>query len=278
MPGGRNDAGRLSTSRATGAHRRLWLRLVLAVLLGGAVAGVHGTPAHAADNELVVTEPGIRAQLDRPPGFVTMAFSEPVDPSLAKMLVQDAGGTNRTTGGLIVEGTNMSSQLVDGLAPGTYTVTYRLARPDGEPQGGTFQFSYGPGTFTDAADRRWSGSAEEPDVLKDPDPNAVSPTPAGPGASEPGGTAPPATPSSSLSPSAVPSPRDPSASTSGSADPAPGTGPSSAGGTTDPSPAPQSSEGPGRAALVVGAVLVVGVLGAAVGLLLRRRRLGGRDG
>lgn len=278
MPGGCRDAGRVSTSRATGPQRRLWLRLVLAVLLGGAVAGVHVTAAHAADNELVVTEPGIRAQVDRPPGFVTMAFSEPVDPSLAKMLVQDAGGTNRTTGELIVEGTNMSSQLVDGLAPGTYTVTYRLARPDGEPQGGTFQFSYGPGTFTDAADRRWSGSAEEPDVLKDPDPNAVSPTPAGPGASQPGGTAPPATPSSSLSPSAVPSPRDPSASTSGSADPTPGVGPSSAGGTTDPSPAPQSSEGPGRAALVVGAVLVVGVLGAAAGLLLRRRRLGGRDG
>ena len=278
MPGGRRDAGRLSTSRATGPHRRLWLRLVLAVLLGGAVAGVHVTSAHAADNELVVTEPGIRAQVDRPPGFVTMAFSQPVDPSLAKMLVQDAGGTNMTTGELIVEGTNMSSQLVDGLAPGTYTVTYRLARPDGEPQGGTFQFSYGPGSFTDAADRRWSGSAEEPDVLKDPDPNAVSPTPAGPGASEPGRTAPPATPSSSLSPTAVPSPRDPSASTSGSAGPTPGAGPSSASGTTDPSPAPQSSEGPGRAALVVGAVLVVGVLGAAVGLLLRRRRLSGRDG
>ena len=278
MPGGRSEAGRWSGSRAAGPYRPFWFRLVLAVLLGGAVAGVSGTTAHAADNELVVTEPGIRAQVDRPPGFVTMAFTEPVDPSLAKMLVQDAGGTNVTTGELIVEGTNMSTQLVDGLAPGTYTVTYRLARPDGEPQGGTFQFSFGPGTFTDAADRRWSGSAEEPDVLKDPDPNAVSPTPTGPAASSPGGAGPTAPPSTGASATAVPpATAGPSAPSSGSAEPTPGGGPSSAGPSTAPSPTPPgpavpNPDGPGPAALVIGGALFLGAVAAAVALLLRRRR------
>jgi methionine-rich copper-binding protein CopC len=229
----------------------------------------------------VVTEPGIRAQVDRPPGFVTMAFSEPVDPSLAKMLVQDAAGTNVTTGELIVEGTNMSSQLVDGLAPGTYTVSYRLARPDGEPQGGTFQFSYGPGTFTDAADRRWSGAAEEPEVLKDPDPNAVSPTPAAPGTSEPGGTQPPAGPSNSAAPTAVPSTPGPTPTTSSG--PTPGTEPSTGGATTQASPAPQgaappSSAGQARPWLLAAGVLAVGALATAVGLVLRRRGRSGRDG
>jgi methionine-rich copper-binding protein CopC len=278
MPGGRTEADRWSGGRAAGPYRPFWVRLVLAVLLGGAVASVSSTTADAADNELVVTVPGIRAQVDRPPGFVTLAFSEPVDPSLAKMLVQDAGGTNVTTGELIVEGTNLSSQLVDGLAPGTYTVTYRLARPDGEPQGGTFQFSYGPGTFTDAADRRWSGSAEEPDVLKDPDPNAVSPTPTGPAASQPGGTGPTPAPSTSGSPPAAPpGTPGPSAPPSGSTGPTPGAGPSSAGPSTAPSPTGQEPATPGSgrtgpAALVIGGALFLGAVAAAVGLLLRRRR------
>jgi methionine-rich copper-binding protein CopC len=253
---------------------------VLAVLLGGAVSGLHPAPAQAADNELVVTEPGIRAQVDRPPGFVTMAFSEPVDPSLAKMLVQDAAGTNVTTGELIVEGTNMSSQLVDGLAPGTYTVTYRLARPDGEPQGGTFQFSYGPGTFTDAADRRWSGAAKEPEVLKDPDPNAVSPTPAGPGPSGPGGTQPPAGPSGT-GPTALPSTSEPTSTAPSGL--TPGTERSSGTATGQASPAPQGAAPPGpsdpaRPGLIVAGALAVGAVATAAGLVLRRRRRSGRDG
>jgi methionine-rich copper-binding protein CopC len=276
MPRGHGDRERWSAPRPTRSHRPFWVPLVLAVLLGAAVAGVHAAPAHAADNELVVTEPGIRAQVDRPPGFVTMAFSEPVDPSLAKMLVQDAAGTNVTTGELIVEGTNMSSQLVDGLAPGTYTVSYRLARPDGEPQGGTFQFSYGPGAFTDAADRRWSGAAEEPEVLKDPDPNAVSPTPTAPGTSPPGGTQPPAGPSST-GPAAVPT-AEPTATASPG--PTSGAEPSSAAGTTQSSPAPQgaappSSAGPARTWLLVAGVLAAAAVAAAVGLVLSRRRRAG---
>jgi methionine-rich copper-binding protein CopC len=251
---------------------------VLAVLLGGAVAGGSTVPAQAADNELVVTVPGIREQVDRPPGFVTMAFSEPVDPSLAKMLVQDPTGSNVTTGELIVEGTNLSTQLVDDLAPGTYTVTYRLARPDGEPQGGTFQFSYGPGAFSDAADRRWSGSAQEPDVLKDPDPNAVSPTPTGPAASRPGGPGPTAAPSTSGSPPAVPpGTPNPSAAPSGSTEPTPGSGRSSAAPSTVPSPTGQgpatpSSDRTGPADLVIGGALFLGAVAAALAVLLRRRR------
>ena len=182
--------------RAPGSRgRSRWLLLLGALLLGLAGLGLGARTAAAADNALVASEPGVREQVDQPPGFVTMAFAEEVDPSLAKMLVQDAAGNNVTVGTLVVEGTNLSSQLVDGLAPGTYTVTYRLARSDGEPQGGTFQFSYGPGTFTDAAERTWSGSAAEPEVLQNPDPNFVSPGP----------------PVATRGPSVEPGPRDSSA-------------------------------------------------------------------
>jgi methionine-rich copper-binding protein CopC len=243
---------------------------VLTLLLGVTVVGVVATPADAADNELVVTVPGIREQVDRPPGFVTMAFSEPVDPTLAKMLVQDRAGSNVTTGGLVVEGTNLSSQLIDGLTPGTYTVTYRLARPDGEPQGGTFQFSYGPGTFTDAADHRWSGAAEEPGVLKNEDPNAVSPSPGGAQPSETGGTGPTVLPSTAGPSSPEPSTTGPTAR---SAPPSPtaGAGPSGPAGTLAPSPDPTSPTGSPLPA-VLAAVLGVVLVGAATVLVLRRRR------
>jgi methionine-rich copper-binding protein CopC len=269
MPGGRGPrAAAWPGPRSRGRRPSPWARLVLTLLLGGAVGCVVATPAAAADNELVVTVPDIREQVDRPPGFVTMAFSEPVDPSLAKMLVQDPSGANVTTGGLIVEGTNLSSQLADGLDRGTYTVTYRLARPDGEPQGGTFQFSYGPGTFSDAADRRWSGAAEEPGVLKNEDPNAVSPSPGEPSSSRSAETSPSAAPSTTGSPSLTPS-----ASTSAPPSPTPGAGPSGPSGTLAPSPSPipTSAAGPSLPA-VLAAVLGVALVGGATALVLRRRR------
>ncbi|MFL6064862.1 MAG: copper resistance protein CopC [Friedmanniella sp.] len=228
------------------------------LLLGGGLAATVAPAAHAADNELVATEPGIRAELDRPPGFVTMAFSEPVDPSLAKMLVLDARGANVTTGELIVEGTNMSSQLVDGLPRGTYTVSYRLARSDGEPQGGTFQFSYGSGTFTAAADRTWSGSRQQPEVLKNPDPNAVSPSPTRTSASSPHPT--PTRPSRP-GPSAAPSSSEPSSSS-----PLP---------TATGTPGGASPGGGATPLLVFAGALALALLAAAGGTVLTRR---GRDG
>lgn len=252
-----------------GPERR-WRRWLVTLVLGGLLAALLAGPAAAADNELVVADPGPREQVDRPPGFVTLAFAAEVDPSLAKMLVQDASGANVTTGELVVEGTNLSSQLQDGLPPGTYTVTYRLARSDGEPQGGTFQFSYGPGTFSDAAERTWSGTEDEPEVLQNEDPNAVTPAPPPEDEeSEPATTAP-----STAATTLDPSPTDPTLSPTPSATSSPataGTSPSEPPAASDP-PAPDP--GPSTAALVVGVVLLVALGAAGVALALRRR--GGR--
>jgi methionine-rich copper-binding protein CopC len=253
-----------------GPHRR-WRRWWVALVAGCALSAVAAAPAAAADNELVVADPGVREQVDRPPGFVTMAFRDPVDPSLAKMLVQDASGANVTTGELIVEGTNMSSQLVDGLPQGTYTVTYRLGRSDGQPQGGTFQFSYGAGTFTDDAERTWSGTEDEPEVLRNTNPNAVTPAP--PPSDEEPGTRPPSTSVTTLDPT----PTDPA-----SVPPSASAGPSSAvgGGTGTPGPssAPAADAGPSTGALALGAVLLLVLVAAGVAVLLRRRATGRHEG
>ena len=256
-------------SRPVAAHgvpRPGWLQVLLVLLLAVPLVAGPAPLGHAADNALVVTVPGIREQVDRPPGFVTLAFAAPVDPSLAKILVQDATGANVTTGELVVEGTNLSSQLQEGLQPGTYTVSYRVADSEGNPQGGTFQFSYGPGSFTDAADRRWSGETAEPEVLKNQNPNAVTPAP--PTSDEP--TTPVATPGpgATASTSATATPPATSDPTAGGPASTPGrtTGPASAG---DPGL-------PSTSTLVLGALALVALIGAGVGVLLHRRRSGGR--
>lgn len=243
---------------------RRWL---VTLVLGGLLAALVAGPAAAADHELVVSDPGPREQVDRPPGFVTLAFSDEVDPSLAKLLVQDASGANVTTGELVVEGTNMASQLLDGLAPGTYTVTYRLARTDGQPQGGTFQFSFGPGTFTDAAESTWSGTEDEPEVLQNEDPNAVTPAPP-PEDEEPG----PPTPAPSTSVTTLdPSPTDPTPSAAPSSTSGPTTAGSSPADPPSASSPPAVDPGPRTGRLVLGALALVALVAAGVALVLRRR-------
>lgn len=142
---------------------------VLAVLLLGAVLAARPAPAHAV--EPVAAEPYARQELSDPPGAVTLAFGRQVDPSAAKVIVSGPDGRNVTSGPLIVEGTNVTSRLRDGLPRGTYTVHYRIDGSGGEPEGGAYQFSYGSGRFTDLPDRSWSGDDEEPAVLRGTDPN-----------------------------------------------------------------------------------------------------------
>jgi methionine-rich copper-binding protein CopC len=153
--------------------RRAWAIVLISVVAGCLGAVVSAGPAQA--DALVASEPGVRQELDEAPGWVTLAFAAEVDPSVAKVLVIDAGGRNLTTGSLIVEGTNVTTQLQDGLKPGTYTVRYRVNGPDGEPEGGAYQFAFGAGNFGSPPEQTWTGRAEEPEAMNDPDPNAVTP-------------------------------------------------------------------------------------------------------
>ena len=224
-----------------------------AVVLSGWWVGAE--PASAADNVVVASEPRSRQELAAAPGWVTIALDGDVDPTLAKMLVQDSSGRNVTTGELIVEGTNVTSQLVEGLAEDTYTVTYRTARADGQPAGGSFQFSFGQGSFSEAAERTWSGAEAEPSVLKNPDPNAVTTAPV----TEPPGTTSTPTSSTASAPPTASAPTTASPSPTGEL-PSPTASPAEPGADAGLSPT----------AFVIGAVLVALVIAAAV-LITRRR-------
>ena len=112
----------------------------------------------------------------------------------------DAGGKNVTSGALIVEGTNVTSQLDDNLPRGTYSVYYRTSGSDGKPRGGAFQFAYGPGQWTPLDKEVWVGEAEEPPILKNPDPNETGPGEPSETSTATPTSAPPETPSATPSP------------------------------------------------------------------------------
>lgn len=224
--------------------------VILAALL--LVFAMAPASAHAEDDYLIGSDPQPHQELNETPGWVTLAFRTKANAKLAKILVLNSAGKNVTTGALIVEGTNVTSQLEFDLPQDTYSVYYRTSDGKGEPRGGAFQFAYGKGNWTQLDKEVWVGEKEQPPIMTNPDPNDTEP-------GTPGGTA-----SASVSPSAAPT--DPTAQPSGSA--APTGGASTAG-------QPSSGQS-GPAWWLIGAgVVVAGLLAWAVVVFTRRGRGGG---
>ncbi|MBB3328910.1 copper resistance CopC family protein [Microlunatus antarcticus] len=235
------------------------LALLLALLLGGTFAALPATPAHAVTP--VASEPRDRQKVSQAPGAVTLAFSRDVDPSVAKVVVLGPNGENVTSGPLIVEGTNVTSQLREDLDRGTYTVHYRIDGKDGDPEGGAYQFAYGSGSFTDLPDKSWSGEDEEPAVLAGTNPNgSEQPDP-------PSSTNTPGIEVTSQAPSSEPPPpTDPPSTVKAPEGPATDE-PSSDETSEAPSASPQPETGSSGAPWIVGGVvLLLAVAGTAFGL------------
>ena len=152
-----------------------WWRRILAALTAGLfLAAANSVPALAIDDYLVLSSPQRHAEIDLQPGWVTLVFRSEANAKLAKVLVLDASGANVTVGSLIVEGTNVTTQLNLDLPTGTYTVLYRTSGSDKKVRGGSYQFAYGKGNWTSEQKEVWIGKAEQPPVLDNPDPNATT--------------------------------------------------------------------------------------------------------
>jgi methionine-rich copper-binding protein CopC len=217
------------------------LAFVAVVLVFGMAVPL--VPATAADDYLLASDPLPHQQLKEQPGWVTLAFKSKASAKLAKILVLDSSGKNVTSGALIVEGTNVTTQLAFGLPKGTYTVHYRTSDQSGQPRGGAFQFAYGSGNWTAIDKDVWVGEAEEPPVISNPDPNATE------------------TPTALPSPSVTPTP------SSGATDQPTSAGPSTA------SAAPNTpAQGSDLVPWLIGGGLVVVVVAAGAGYYAYRTR------
>jgi methionine-rich copper-binding protein CopC len=239
----------------------VWLLACAGVFLGA-------LPAQADAGGLLTSDPDTRDEVDEAPGAVTLVFEGKVDDDVAKVLVLDADGKNVTAGPLIVETTNVTTQLEDGLPKGTYTVHYRVDGKGGEPRGGAFQFAYGGGRFTDLPDASWTGSANEPAILRGDNPNG--PEESGPAESEsPGVEVTSSEKPDRTTQAPPPTSTDPD-------DPDDPTTDATETGSDDPSAATASAvpddSGVGTAFLVGGIVLLLAVGGAGYGLYRSSKR------
>ena len=258
LPVDRDRPSRLRSRSA--ALLVVWVLACAGVFLGA-------LPARADAGGLLTSNPDSRDELDDAPGAVTLVFDGKVDDGVAKVLVLDAKGANVTAGPLVVEATNVTTQLEDGLPKGTYTVHYRVDGKGGEPRGGAFQFSYGGGGFTDVPDASWSGSANEPAILRGDNPNG--PEASGPAESESPGVEVTSSDKPDRTTRAAPPTDDPD-------DPDDPTTEGTETSSDDPSAATASAvpddSGVGTAFLVGGIVLLLAVGGAAYGFYRSSKR------
>lgn len=105
--------------------------LVLACLGGLGAVSAHGT--------LIATEPPDGSVLAAAPSHVALAFNEPVELLLVRLVGPD--GTEIALGPPLPEEATLRFALPAGLAAGTHVLTWRIASDDGHPVGGTVAFS-----------------------------------------------------------------------------------------------------------------------------------------
>ena len=126
----------------TRVRRRLASATVAAALLGAAtVPAVVLAPVAAAHSVLVSIDPEDGSDLDRSPGQIEMVFNEEINQSFASVAVtSDQDKTNRVAGDPVVEGSTVAVEVED-LAPGAYTVGYRVTSADGHVVSGSSVFT-----------------------------------------------------------------------------------------------------------------------------------------
>ena len=114
-------------------RRFLWLclGLVVAVTVTAAPAGAH--------DQLVSTQPAAGERLAQPPAALTLTFSADVLDLGTTVVLRGADGTDVATGATTVSGPDVVVALPP-LAPGDYTVVWRVVSVDGHPISGTFDF------------------------------------------------------------------------------------------------------------------------------------------
>jgi methionine-rich copper-binding protein CopC len=118
--------------------RRRWLRVL--ALAAAAVVWPGVSLPHAA---LIRASPPARASLPHAPSRVELTFSERVEPAYSRASVWDTAGrqVEPQTATVGPDDPRVLSVALPPLAPGTYTVRYRVLSVDGHVVEGAFPFA-----------------------------------------------------------------------------------------------------------------------------------------
>jgi methionine-rich copper-binding protein CopC len=109
-------------------NRRFWIGWTLSLLAVMALPDVAGSHAF-----LVKSIPARRAHLLRPPNRVQLWFNERLEPAYSTLSVTDANGKRVDSQDVKVgpEDPKLLSVPLPMLAPGTYTIRFRVLSVDG---------------------------------------------------------------------------------------------------------------------------------------------------
>lgn len=119
------------------------LLAAVAVVLFAASGLASPAEAHAA---LVSSVPAARATLGASPPRISLAFNERLEPAYARVSVWDAAGAqvDLKDGALDQDNPKVLLIYLPPLAPGRYTVRYRVLSVDGHVVEASFFFTVGP--------------------------------------------------------------------------------------------------------------------------------------
>lgn len=112
------------------------LALVLVVLALGTLCGVGPAQAHS---RLVSSDPAEGAALVQPPASATLVFSEALVELGAGAELTGPGGSVPVA--IEVSGVSLVARWDGALAPGAYSLAWRVTSADGHPISGTLAFS-----------------------------------------------------------------------------------------------------------------------------------------
>lgn len=145
---------------------RRWLAVLLPLVLLLALAGtvVLAGPA-AAHAQLVGTDPGDGARLDRAPATIGLTFAETVLLRPTSIQVQNSAAENVQVGTAFHPddvGRLVAVRLRADLPDGSYTVRYGIVSPDGHPVSGAFAFVIGTGPLVGVNGVPTGGAGADP--------------------------------------------------------------------------------------------------------------------
>ena len=124
-----------------GQHHPKRRARLIAVLVATVAAAAALAPSAAAHSVLIATQPEDDIVVPESPGEVVLEFNEGVDASLGSLRVFDGQGTQVDAGEVTQPGAREVVVGIDSeLAPGTYTVAWRVVSADSDPISGAFVF------------------------------------------------------------------------------------------------------------------------------------------
>jgi copper transport protein len=115
--------------------------VLLAALAAGLVLAAALAPSAVAHSVLIGTQPGNDVVVPESPNEVMLEFNEAVDASLGSLRVIDGQGAQVDSGEVSQPvATEVAVGIDSELAPGTYTVAWRVVSADSDPISGAFVF------------------------------------------------------------------------------------------------------------------------------------------